>query len=38
MVTEITLTAVLVWLVWGFVMGAGWTIAAWVVGKLLQRI
>jgi hypothetical protein len=29
---------ILVWLVWGFVMGAGWTLAAWLVNRLLSKV
>jgi hypothetical protein len=36
MMMTLTLYSVLVWFVWGFVMGAGWTIAAWLLGKVLR--
>lgn len=31
-----TLMTILTWFVWGFFMGAGWTIAAWLLGKVLR--
>jgi|HubBroStandDraft_3_1064219.scaffolds.fasta_scaffold00002_20 hypothetical protein len=31
----ITPEALLVWFVWGFFMGLGWTIAAWLITRLL---
>ena len=26
------------WLVWGFVMGLGWNVAAWVISRTLGRL
>lgn len=36
MTMAITLNSILVWFVWGFFMGAGWTIAAWLLSKVLR--
>jgi hypothetical protein len=38
MASTITLNALLVWFVWGFFMGLGWTLAAWLVNRLLAKI
>lgn len=27
---------ILMWFLWGFFMGAGWTIASWLLGKVLR--
>ncbi len=27
---------IIYWLAWGFVMGAGWTLASWLLGKILR--
>jgi len=32
----LSLGSILIWFVWGFCMGAGWTIAAWLLGKVLR--
>lgn len=32
----VSLASILVWLVWGFFMGLGWTFAAWLLGKVLH--
>lgn len=29
---------ILVWLVWGFFMGLGWTFAAWLLNRILSRV
>lgn len=36
MAQTISLNSILVWFVWGFFMGAGWTLAAWLLGKILR--
>jgi hypothetical protein len=36
--TTLSLNMILVWFVWGFVMGAGWTFAAWLVNRLLSKV
>ena len=28
----------LVWLMWGFFMGLGWTLASWLVSRALDRL
>jgi hypothetical protein len=38
MASTITLNALLVWFVWGFFMGLGWTLAAWLVNRLVAKI
>jgi hypothetical protein len=38
MASTITMNALLVWFVWGFFMGLGWTLAAWLVNRLLAKI
>lgn len=35
---DITVHAVAVWFVWGFFMGLGWTLASWLIGRILSRI
>lgn len=30
--------ALLVWFVWGFMMSLGWTLAAWLLNRLLARV
>ena len=34
----ISLNAIAMWFVWGFFMGAGWTFASWLIGRLLARV
>jgi hypothetical protein len=36
MMMTLTLYSMLVWFVWGLCMGAGWTIASWLLGKILR--
>lgn len=36
MFTTITLSAVLVWFVWGFFMGAGWFLANWLLAHIFH--
>lgn len=31
----ISLIQILVWFLWGFFMGMGWTIGAWLINRLL---
>lgn len=38
MVPVLSANALLVWFVWGFFMGLGWTLAAWLLGRLLSRV
>lgn len=38
MAATISLNMILVWFVWGLVMGAGWTLAAWLVNRLLSEV
>jgi hypothetical protein len=38
MAATISLNAILVWFVWGFFMGLGWTIAAWLINRALSRV
>lgn len=38
MEATISLNALLVWFVWGLFMGMGWTVAAWLVSRLLSKI
>lgn len=38
MFTTITLTALIVWFVWGFFMALGWTLGSWLMSKVLQAI
>lgn len=35
MFEKISANAILVWFLWGLFMGMGWTIGAWVMGRLL---
>jgi hypothetical protein len=37
MTPAITMNALLIWFVWGFFMGLGWTIAAWLLNRMLSR-
>lgn len=32
----LSLTQILIWFLWGLFMGAGWTIAAWLLSKVLR--
>jgi hypothetical protein len=32
---KISANAILVWFLWGLFMGMGWTIGAWIIGRLL---
>lgn len=34
--TSLSLMQIVIWFLWGFFMGAGWTIAAWLLGKVLR--
>lgn len=36
MAATISLNAILIWFVWEFFMGLGWTLAAWLLGKVLR--
>jgi hypothetical protein len=36
MPNDISLTLFLVWIAVGFAVGLGWSLAGWVVGKLLR--
>lgn len=36
MTATISLNMILVWFVWGFFMSLGWTLAAWLLGKVLK--
>jgi hypothetical protein len=38
MIETITLHAILLWLVWGFFMGIGWTTGSWLVSRLLTAL
>lgn len=38
MIMTITPNALLVWFVWGFFMGLGWTLGSWLMSRLLSRI
>lgn len=38
MLTVISGYSLLVWFVWGFFMGLGWTLAAWLMNKLLSAL
>lgn len=33
---NLSLIGILIWFLWGFFMGAGWTIGAWLVTKFLR--
>lgn len=33
----LSLIQMLVWLMWGFCMGIGWTLGCWLINKLLAR-
>ena len=28
--------SIITWLLWGFFMGLGWTVASWLLGKVLR--
>ena len=34
--TEITVHAVAIWFTWGLVMGIGWTLGSWLIGRILS--
>ena len=36
MTQTISLNAIALWFVWGFFMSLGWTLAAWLLGKVLR--
>lgn len=36
MTTTLSLYGILVWLLWGFFMGIGWTVGAWLISKVLR--
>lgn len=36
MITGISLLGILTWLLWGFFMGIGWTVGAWLISKVLR--
>lgn len=36
MTGNLTLIGIFIWFCWGFFMGAGWTIAAWLLSKVLR--
>lgn len=38
MPTEITAHALGVWFAFGFVMSLGWTLAAWLLGRILSWV
>ena len=35
MIQTISAYTILVWFIWGFFMALGWTLGAWLMGKLL---
>lgn len=36
---NVTLIGILVWMLWGFFMGIGWTVGSWLINKyVLSRI
>jgi hypothetical protein len=38
MAATISLEMFLVWFVWGFFMGLGWTLASWLLNRLLAKV
>lgn len=38
MATAVSLNMLLVWFAWGYFMGLGWTLAAWLINRLLARL
>ena len=36
MTISLTPYGILIWFVWGFFMGLGWTLAAWLLSKVLR--
>lgn len=38
MVQAVSLNMLLVWFVWGLFMGLGWTLASWLLNRLLSRV
>lgn len=38
MTPAITMNALLVWFVWGFFMGLGWALAAWLINRALSKV
>jgi hypothetical protein len=36
MPADLSLHAILIWLAWGFFMGIGWSVGAWLVSKALK--
>ena len=35
MIPAISANALLIWFVWGLLMGLGWTLGAWIMSRLL---
>lgn len=38
MTQTLSTNALLVWFVWGFFMSLGWTLAAWLLGRVLSAL
>lgn len=36
MTATLSLNMLLIWFLWGVFMGAGWTLMAWALGKVLR--